>query len=71
MDLAGKIAGMPVYSPDERIEIDPGLCQFAGHWPDIAAYVDQAVSFKEAGWQAYKIHPPRDPDRDIKMRSRA
>jgi L-alanine-DL-glutamate epimerase-like enolase superfamily enzyme len=33
----------------------------------VAAYVDQAVSFKSAGWQAYKIHPPRDPDRDIKV----
>ena len=35
--------------------------------PDIAAYVDQAQTFKANGWRAYKIHPPRDPDQDIKV----
>jgi L-alanine-DL-glutamate epimerase-like enolase superfamily enzyme len=35
--------------------------------PDVAAYVDQAQEFKANGWRAYKIHPPRDPDEDIKV----
>jgi L-alanine-DL-glutamate epimerase-like enolase superfamily enzyme len=35
--------------------------------PDIAAYVDQVQMFKSNGWRAYKIHPPRDPDKDIKV----
>jgi L-alanine-DL-glutamate epimerase-like enolase superfamily enzyme len=35
--------------------------------PDIAAYVDQAQTFKANGWRAYKIHPPRGPDQDIKV----
>jgi L-alanine-DL-glutamate epimerase-like enolase superfamily enzyme len=29
--------------------------------------VDQAQAFKAAGWQAYKIHPPRVPEHDIRV----
>ena len=31
----------------------------------IEEYAD--VRYKEAGWQAYKIHPPAIPERDIKI----
>jgi len=48
------IASIPAYASSQVL-------------PDAAAYVDQAQAFKEAGWQAYKIHPPRDPDRDIRV----
>jgi L-alanine-DL-glutamate epimerase-like enolase superfamily enzyme len=66
-DLAGKIANLPVHAL-------MGTCRTAimGYassqvLPDVAAYVDQAQEFKANGWRAYKIHPPRDPDHDIKV----
>jgi L-alanine-DL-glutamate epimerase-like enolase superfamily enzyme len=66
-DLAGKIANLPVHAM-------MGTCRTAimGYassqvLPDAAAYVDQAQEFKANGWRAYKIHPPRDPDHDIKV----
>lgn len=34
---------------------------------DPAAYVNQALEFKANGWKAYKIHPPRVAERDIKV----
>jgi L-alanine-DL-glutamate epimerase-like enolase superfamily enzyme len=66
-DLAGKIAGMPVHALMGTFRTSIPAYASSQVLPDIAAYVDQAVSFKSAGWQAYKIHPPRDPDRDIKV----
>jgi L-alanine-DL-glutamate epimerase-like enolase superfamily enzyme len=66
-DLAGKIAGMPVHALMGTFRTSIPAYASSQVLPDIAAYVDQAVSFKEAGWQAYKIHPPREPDRDIKV----
>ena len=30
-------------------------------------YAEEAVSFKEKGWTAYKIHPPAIPELDIKI----
>ncbi len=66
-DLAGKIANLPVHAL-------MGTCRtsIVGYassqvLPVIAAYVDQAQTFKANGWRAYKIHPPRDPEQDIKV----
>ena len=33
----------------------------------IEEYTEEAVRFKEAGWTAYKIHPPAIPELDIKV----
>lgn len=66
-DLAGKIAGMPVHALMGTFRNSIPAYASSQVLPDIAAYVDQAVSFRSAGWQAYKIHPPRDPDKDIKV----
>ena len=37
-----------------------------GTGPD-CRYSDEAARFKAEGWRAYKIHPPTDPDTDIKV----
>lgn len=64
-DIAGKVAGLPVHAL-------MGTCRAAilayassQVLPDVGAYVDQAQSFKANGWRGYKIHPPRDPAKDI------
>ena len=31
------------------------------------AYAEEAISFRDANWKAYKIHPPTDPDEDIRV----
>jgi L-alanine-DL-glutamate epimerase-like enolase superfamily enzyme len=66
-DIAGKVAGMPIH----RLL---GTCRNA--IPAYASseiharaedYVTQALSYREAGWAAYKIHPPQHWRDDIKV----
>jgi L-alanine-DL-glutamate epimerase-like enolase superfamily enzyme len=66
-DLAGKIANLPVHAL-------MGTCRTSilGYassqvLPDAQAYVEQALEFKANGWRAYKIHPPRVAETDIKV----
>ncbi len=66
-DLAGKIAGLPVHALMGTYRNSIVAYASSQVLPDIAAYVDQAQSFKAEGWLAYKIHPRRDPDQDIKV----
>ena len=66
-DLAGKIAGLPVHALMGTCRTSILAYASSQVLPDIAAYVDQAQTFKANGWHAYKIHPPRDPDQDIKV----
>src|SRR3954464_13901366 len=66
-DLAGKIAGLPVHALMGTCRTSIVAYASSQVLPDIAAYVDQAQTFKANGWRAYKIHPPRDPDQDIKV----
>ncbi|HET6182877.1 MAG TPA: enolase C-terminal domain-like protein [Acetobacteraceae bacterium] len=64
-DLVGKIAGLPVHAVMGTHRTSILAYASSQVLPDPAAYVDQAQSFKANGWRAYKIHPPRDPDKDI------
>ena len=66
-DLGGKIAGLPVHALMGTCRTSIPAYASSQVLPDAAAYVDQAQEFKARGWQAYKIHPPRDPDHDIKV----
>ncbi len=66
-DLAGKIAGLPVHALMGTFRTSILGYASSQVLPDVAAYVDQAQEFKANGWRAYKIHPPRDPDHDIKV----
>ena len=61
-DLAGKIAGLPVHALMGTCRTSIAAYASSQVLPDIAAYVEQAQTFKANGWRAYKIHPPRDPD---------
>ena len=64
-DLAGKIAGLPIHALIGTCRSSIPAYASSQVLPDAAAYVEQAQAFKAEGWQAYKIHPPRDPDTDI------
>ena len=66
-DLAGKIAGLPVHALMGSMRGSIGAYASSQVLPDASAYVAQAQQFKQAGWKAYKIHPPTDPDVDIKV----
>ena len=64
-DLAGKVAGLPIHrligTYRERIPAYASSQVLAG--PD--AYAEEALSYKEQGWAAYKIHPRLVPREDI------
>ncbi len=66
-DLAGKIAGLPVYALMGAQRSSIGAYASSQLLPDPSAYVEQALNYKNTGWRAYKIHPPTDPDTDIKV----
>lgn len=66
-DLAGKAANLPVHALMGTFRTSIPAYASSQVLPDPAAYVDQAQQFKAEGWRAYKIHPPRDPDKDIKV----
>jgi L-alanine-DL-glutamate epimerase-like enolase superfamily enzyme len=64
-DLAGKISGLPVHkllgSNRRSVPAYASSAVLAGPQD----YADEAVRYKEAGWQAYKIHPHGEPEPDI------
>jgi L-alanine-DL-glutamate epimerase-like enolase superfamily enzyme len=66
-DLAGKTAGLPVHAVMGTFQTSIPAYASSQVLPDAAAYVDQAQAFKAAGWQAYKIHPPREAAHDIRV----
>lgn len=56
-DLAGKVAGLPVYKLMGGFRNKVPAYASSQLLPDRAAYVDQAQEIRESGWAAYKIHP--------------
>ncbi len=66
-DLAGKIAGEPVHALMGTCRTSITAYASSQLLPDAAAYAEQAQTFKADGWKAYKIHPPRDPEEDIRI----
>jgi len=62
-DIAGKAAGQPVHrllgTCRDRIAV------YASSYPFTADCAAEAEHYKELGWTAYKLHPFRDPGRDI------
>jgi L-alanine-DL-glutamate epimerase-like enolase superfamily enzyme len=65
-DIAGKAAGLPVHALMGSFRTSIPAYASSEVLPS-QAYAPQAVEFREAGWAAYKIHPPRDPDTDIRV----
>lgn len=64
-DLAGKAAGLPIHALLGSYRKSVPAYASSAVLPAPRAYADEATSFKEAGWTAYKIHPPTRPDEDI------
>jgi L-alanine-DL-glutamate epimerase-like enolase superfamily enzyme len=65
-DLAGKIAGLPVHKLLGAYRRSVPAYASSAVLPSPEAYAEEAVRFREAGWQAYKIHPRGIPDQDIR-----
>jgi L-alanine-DL-glutamate epimerase-like enolase superfamily enzyme len=66
-DIAGQAAGMPIHRllGTSRHAI-PAYASSAV-LDSREAYAEEAVRFRDAGWAAYKIHPPQRPAEDIKV----
>lgn len=66
-DLAGKAAGVPIHKLMGSYRSSVPAYASSIVFEDPQMYVDEAVRYKEAGWTAYKIHPPAIPELDIKI----
>jgi L-alanine-DL-glutamate epimerase-like enolase superfamily enzyme len=66
-DLAGKIARMPIHQLLGTYRTTVPAYASSQLLPSPAVYVEQAQSFKDRGWRAYKIHPPQNLAADIKV----
>ena len=64
-DIAGKVAGLPIHQLMGSYRDRVPAYASSEVLPSAAAYAEQAVEFKEAGWAAYKIHPPQRLKDDI------
>jgi L-alanine-DL-glutamate epimerase-like enolase superfamily enzyme len=66
-DLAGKIANLPVHALMGTFRTSIPAYASSAVLDSPEAYAEEAAAFKAAGWQAYKIHPPRSYLQDIKV----
>ena len=61
-DIAGKAAGLPIHrllgSYRREIPAYASSATLIGN----AAYADEALALKQAGYKAYKLHPPKELD---------
>jgi len=64
-DLAGKLAGLPVWALLGGYRRAVPAYVSSGQQPAVSAYVEQALAFKAKGFMAYKVHPPRAADEAI------
>jgi len=66
-DLMGKVAGLPIHRLIGTHRHKAPAYASSAVMASVQAYVDEALSFKERGWQAYKIHPMGDPTKDVEI----
>ncbi|MBA3506699.1 MAG: mandelate racemase [Betaproteobacteria bacterium] len=59
-DICGKIAGLPLYRMMGAYRTRVPAYASSSTLGDKSAYVDSVLAMKEAGFKAYKIHPPTD-----------
>ncbi|MCS0505020.1 enolase C-terminal domain-like protein [Ancylobacter mangrovi] len=64
-DLAGKVAGLPVYKLMGAFRDSVPAYASSEVLGSVGDYVEQAQRMKAEGWKAYKIHPPADWREDI------
>jgi L-alanine-DL-glutamate epimerase-like enolase superfamily enzyme len=66
-DLAGKVAGVPIHRLMGSYRQSVPAYASSAVFETSEEYADEAVRYKEAGWTAYKIHPPAIPEMDIRI----
>ncbi len=66
-DLAAKFAGLPLHQLLGSYRDAVPAYASSAVLPAPEAYAEEAVAIKESGWPAYKIHPPAEPELDIKV----
>ena len=66
-DIAGKAANMPIHKLMGSYRNKVPAYASSAILGSTQAYVDEALSLKEKGWTAYKIHPPAEPKLDIEI----
>jgi L-alanine-DL-glutamate epimerase-like enolase superfamily enzyme len=64
-DIAGKQAGLPVHQLLGSVRSEVATYGSTGGLAGPAEYAEEAANYAKTGWQAYKIHPSRNPDIDI------
>ncbi|MCC7367891.1 MAG: mandelate racemase [Chloroflexi bacterium] len=64
-DIAGKVAGLPIHRLIGTYRDKAPAYASSAVMETPEEYAQEALSFRERGWQAYKIHPPRIPKLDI------
>jgi L-alanine-DL-glutamate epimerase-like enolase superfamily enzyme len=66
-DIAGKIAGLPVYQLMGAARHSVPAYASSPVLSTVEEYIEQALEHKSGGWTAYKIHPPAKWDVDIEV----
>jgi L-alanine-DL-glutamate epimerase-like enolase superfamily enzyme len=64
-DLAGKAANLPIHRLLGTCRESVPAYASSAVLANVQDYVDEALRFREAGWTAYKIHPPCVPRTDV------
>jgi len=66
-DIAGKMAGLPIYALLGTYRTSVPAYASSSVLPSVADYTEQALKIQANGWHAYKIHPPNPWDKDIEI----
>ena len=64
-DIAGKAAGFPIHQLMGSFRTSAPAYASSKVLSSKEAYAEEAVGFQQAGWTAYKIHPPTRWEEDI------
>ena len=66
-DIAGRVAGLPIHRLLGTCREKAPAYASSASLGSPQEYVEEALSFRERGWQAYKIHPRKDPAKDLEI----
>ena len=66
-DLAGQITEQPIYRLLGGYRESVPAYASSAYLPTAQDYAEEAVTFRDRGWKAYKIHPHTEPNEDIEI----
>ncbi len=66
-DINGKLAGLPIHRLLGTCKDSVPVYSSSAYMETIAEYVEEAISFKEMGWTAHKVHPHGNPQTDVEI----